>query len=270
MLVLILHEMIKRRKKNQLDQKYLENEIRRNKEQARIDFNVYTLQRWATEKHEEKLKAAADLEDFLIEKAKLDEEKRLTKERKLKKKADALVLKEDIHMTQEVMQLMREAGLEKGVNVDKKELLASSNEEKEMDRYKVEIRLRENVDFAEKRLKKGSSSDPFYPFDEDLQTANIARTLVAHYIGEHGALCLASELVRGACPRLEKIDCSHCMMKTRGTARLLHGIKIGRLSSLNQLILRGNDLTPRVLEFLKDTFDSGILINLQVSYECLS
>lgn len=44
----------------------------------------------------------------------------------------------------------------------------------------------------------------------------------------------------------------------------MHGIKLGRLTSIEVLNLRANHLTPRFLASFKDTFDSGVLLSLRV------
>ena len=51
---------------------------------------------------------AQDLEGFLLQKKKLDDEQQIIKDRKAKKKADARVLKDDVAITQETMRIMRQ------------------------------------------------------------------------------------------------------------------------------------------------------------------
>ena len=137
----------------------------------------------------------------------------------------------------------------------------------------VELRLKDHVNF-EGFKKNGrfvvpeedkilGGNDHFNPFTLDL-TSNSSKVLVlqAYGIGERGAMCLAADLVRGACPFLEVLNLSHCEITTRGFSKILHGLKIAKLKSVTALDLRGNHLTPRALEYLREHLANGMLDSL--------
>ena len=114
------------------------------------------------------------------------------------------------------------------------------------------------------RGKDKNSRKPYTPFDTDLgKTAHVLE-LCCTGIGERGALSLAAEFLRGACSSLETLDLSRCQIQTRGFGRLLHGIKLSNLISLRRLLLRGNDIGPRGLEYLKINYVVGAMQDLQV------
>jgi Leucine-rich repeat (LRR) protein len=102
----------------------------------------------------------------------------------------------------------------------------------------------------------------YNPFNVNLQDSPFCEYLTCLSIGERGALSLASEFIRGACPRLVSLDLSNCRIKTRGLGRLLHGIKIGNLSNLRRLVLKGNDIEPRGVSFIQGVITSATFANL--------
>jgi hypothetical protein len=138
----------------------------------------------------------------------------------------------------------------------------------------VELRLKEHVNFegfkkngrfvVPEEDKTPGGNDHFNPFTLDL-TTNSSRVMVlqAYGIGERGAMCLAADFVRGACPFLEVLNLSHCEITTRGMSKVLHGLKIAKLKSVTALDLRGNHLTPRALEYLREHLASGM-------FDCLT
>jgi hypothetical protein len=98
----------------------------------------------------------------------------------------------------------------------------------------------------------------------DLSKTTHVITLNCRSIGERGALALAAELIRGSCPMIETLDLTRNQIQTRGLGRLLHGMRIANLMSLRECILRGNDLTARALEYLRDAFTGGCFPSLEV------
>ena len=117
---------------------------------------------------------------------------------------------------------------------------------------------------AAQKRREQKTRKPYTPFDQDLSKTSHVTELRCEGIGERGALSLAAELLRGATPALDLLDLSRCQIQTRGFGRLLHGIKLANLMSLRTFLLRGNDIGPRGVEYLKLTYSSGCMADLQV------
>ena len=103
----------------------------------------------------------------------------------------------------------------------------------------------------------------YNPFNVSLMEMRYVEYLTCLLIGERGALFLASEFIRGACPRLTVLDLTNCRIKTRGLGRLLYGMKLGNLSSLRRLVLKGNDIEPRGMKLIKGVMTSTTFANLR-------
>ena len=102
----------------------------------------------------------------------------------------------------------------------------------------------------------------YNPFNLSLIEMPYIEHLTCLRIGERGALSLSSEFIRGACPRLTVLDLSNCGIKTRGLGRLLYGMKLGNLSSLRRLVLKGNDIEPRGVNMIQGVLSSTTFANL--------
>jgi hypothetical protein len=105
--------------------------------------------------------------------------------------------------------------------------------------------------------------DRFNPFNVDLTHSARVLDLQCYQIGERGALCLAAELIRGACPNVENLSFAKCEIRTRGLGRLLHGMRVGNLGRLVSLDLRGNFIGPRGLDYLREVMRTGTFDNLR-------
>ena len=103
----------------------------------------------------------------------------------------------------------------------------------------------------------------YNPFNLNLIEMPYIEHLTCLVIGERGALSLSLDFVRGACPRLEVLDLSNCLIKTRGLGRLLYGMKLGNLSSLRRLVLKGNNIEPRGVSLIQGVLSSTTFANLQ-------
>ena len=103
----------------------------------------------------------------------------------------------------------------------------------------------------------------YNPFNLNLMELTYVEHLTCLLIGERGALSLGSDFVRGACPRLTVLDLSNCRIKTRGLGRLLYGMKLGNLSSLRRLVLKGNDIEARGVKLIQGVLNSTTFANLQ-------
>lgn len=60
------------------------------------------------------------------------------------------------------------------------------------------------------------------------------------------------------------LNLTNCRIKTRGLGRLLYGMKLGNLSSLRRLVLKGNDIGPRGVNFIQGVISSATFSNLNV------
>jgi hypothetical protein len=125
---------------------------------------------------------------------------------------------------------------------------------------------KERVGTAQSTVNEDDGDDDeegrFRPFNIDLSHSSKVVDLLCYEIGERGALCLAAELIRGACPNIESLNLTNCEIKTRGLGRLLHGIRVGNLARLNYLNLRGNHLGPRALDYIRETIKAGVFDSL--------
>ena len=126
----------------------------------------------------------------------------------------------------------------------------------------IELYLRDDIDWAERQKRRKKIYDN--PFDVDLSLAKRLRRLRCHLFGQFGAMNLGVEFIRGNCAILEILDMKACEITDRGLGRLLHGVNIGNLVTIEQLLLRGNNLTAKALYFIKDAFDKNLFENLKI------
>ena len=137
------------------------------------------------------------------------------------------------------------------------------------DKSAMKINLKKDVDliYLRKRLRKNvhkrTSTLPS-PFVEDLSGTGLILTLKAERIGETGALSLASELTRGACPTLETLNLNKCEVRCDGIGRIFQGIKAANLLSLRVLKLKGNFIRAEGLMYMMEICPSGVFMNLSV------
>lgn len=282
--------LIKSDEQIRFDKVYAERE----KETMKIDFYFLNLQKWAVEKYGEEDKILLELERTKAEREEKEQIQRQKEYRLAKMKEDAVIYEEDYHITQDVMKEMRKTGVVAGVNPydrnsnndDRLRSLNSAvspNQKMKKKKKKggrgisleqqearqalkdssnqaiMRIALREDLNY--KSQTKLLGKDYITPFNRNLAARETTQVkyLKATSIGERGALCLGAEFIRGACSSLQVLDLSRCEIKTRGFGRLLQGIRIGNLYQLQGLILRGNHIGPRGLEYLKDIFQSNVL-----------
>lgn len=264
----------------------------RDEEKRRMDFLVNNLQRWAVEKHDQKIRD----EELRLAAKKEAEQREAERQRKARvaqaKLDDAAVYAEDTRMTQEWLEAARRVGVLAGTNppvklsvVESQDLQGGFSRPKKEPR--VRVALKPDFDHrlllkrrdpaladaggdeddgksaAQKRREK-MSTKAYTPFDTDLSKTAHVTELCCVGIGERGALSLAAELLRGATPSLDTLDLSRCQIQTRGFGRLLHSIKLANLMSLRTFILRGNDIGPRGLQHLMLAYSSGCMADLQV------
>jgi hypothetical protein len=126
----------------------------------------------------------------------------------------------------------------------------------------ITLRVRDKEELASKPRRLFRKD--YNPFNVNLHESPYCEQLRCVLIGERGALSLASEFVRGACPRLVGLDLSNCRIKTRGLGRLLYGIKLGNLCNLRRLVLKGNDIEARGITMIQGVISSSAFMNLRI------
>lgn len=271
-----INSLAKKQKDGQLA-RYVEGVAQRKKEAQRMDFFCANLQRWAVEKHDHKIEMEQLRRAEQLEKERKDREK-AERERKIAAQAkEDEQLGIDIDITQQIASMGRGVGSLAGVNVYDPvaaELeLSMKNKKSGADDFKhvskdpiLLLKLLNDVDF--KKMKRGGvTADgkkmPVFDHPDLMKTRHVVE-LRCERIGERGALSLAAEFIRGACPMIEVLDLSRNQIQTRGLGRLLHGMKLANLMSLKRLILVSNDLTPRSMEYLRDAFNGGTFPSLEI------
>lgn len=83
-----------------------------------------------------------------------------------------------------------------------------------------------------------------------------------------GALSLAAELFKGACPMMENLMLKDCKVSNRGFGQILQGIKFANLFNIKQLNVRGNFLGPKSIDYLKDACRVGAFCSLEIFDIC--
>lgn len=234
-------------------------------------FYVTNLQRWAVEKHHHKIEEEELRRLALVKKEQEERKAAEIAEKERLKIEDAKILERDIDITKEIAMIGRKAGVLAGSNVFD---IDAANAVKEAKRKKKEakadfrtrdnnpslvLRLYKEVDFKQMRRNGiGPDGKRMRVFDHpDMTKTRHVTELRCEEIGERGALTLAADFIRGACPLVEVLDMSRCQIQSRGLGRLLHGIRTANLMSLKQLVLRQNSITPRGLMYLQEAFLGG-------------
>lgn len=103
---------------------------------------------------------------------------------------------------------------------------------------------------------------PPFP-DIDFQDTGDIRVVYGHHLKTLGALAFASELAQGACPFLEEFRFQACDIRDPGFLRLIQGVRLGNLTSLKVLDLRGNHLSALSIDYFRDICTYGIFNNLE-------
>jgi len=286
------HELKRRIKINSMTLKSKQSGIerfevgiqKRDDEAEKMAFYCANLQRWASEKHDHKIEQALLDKAYALEKARQEKEKQDKLDAIEAQRVEDLELGVDTDITQRIAEFGRMAGVRAGANVfdpvdaalqqsikDKRKgrvnTAADDNHEVEIDKNPIlQLKLLEDVDF--KKLKRGGvtvDGKKMAVFDHpDLIKTRHVEALKCHNIGERGALALAAEFVRGACPMMQFLDLTRNQIQTRGLGRLLHGMKLANLKSLKRLVLVSNDLTARATEYLCDAFRGGTFPALEI------
>ena len=248
--------------------------IKYEKKSALVQYYCDHLHDWAIEKHDEKVAQKEAEETEAERKRKQAELNRIEANRIRRVRRELEIIEEDRVCTQGVKSIMRRAGKIESVNVQDLGVVMKPQATK-VENEVVELFLKDTVNFtgfrkngrfvspSEMEGSGGGGGDHFNPFNLDL-TSNSSRVMLlqCYGLGERGAMCLAADFIRGACPYLEVLNLAHCEIQTRGFSKLLHGLKMAKLKSITALDLRGNHLTPRALEHLREALANGVFENL--------
>lgn len=246
-------------------------------------------QRWAGENYDRDMLEAERQAQVQVQK----EIEKKNSSIEAEKASERALIEEDRVITQNVYSMMRKAGLVAGINpkldkATKKKPIVSINSVKSVKispdalaltpEFENDVRVDDIVDLGYEtditlrvRDKEELASKPrrlfrkdYNPFDVNLHEASYCEQLRCVLIGERGALSLAAEFVRGACPRLVGLDMTNCRIKTRGLGRLLYGIKLGNLCNLRRLVLKGNDIGPSGITLIQGVISSSAFLNLRI------
>lgn len=106
--------------------------------------------------------------------------------------------------------------------------------------------------------------DPVVAFPGvDFQDTSDIRIIYGHHLRTLGALALASEMSQGACPFLEEFRLQNCDIRDDGFLRLIQGVRLGNVTSLRVLDLRGNHLTALSVDYYRDLCGYGIFNQME-------
>eukprot|EP00596_Hydrurales_sp_CCMP1899_P002050 CAMPEP_0119049296 /NCGR_PEP_ID=MMETSP1177-20130426/63947_1 /TAXON_ID=2985 /ORGANISM="Ochromonas sp, Strain CCMP1899" /LENGTH=483 /DNA_ID=CAMNT_0007026357 /DNA_START=323 /DNA_END=1775 /DNA_ORIENTATION=- len=224
-------EKMKRKVAVDMDYKLVKYE----KEAAQQAYYCSHMSDWAIEKHDIKMEDKLNNENNLKLKNKIKIENSRKAKNSLKIEKEKKILKDDHDISQNILKIMRKGGDIEGVNVVDKGMILKSPM-KSIDSEVLELHLNEGINFKNWKKNKngikndkqntkrqlepmeedvdddnGQDDDHFAPFNVDLSIGSIKVTVLQCYLlGERGAMCLAAEFVRGACPFLEILDMSNC------------------------------------------------------------
>lgn len=110
-----------------------------------------------------------------------------------------------------------------------------------------------------RQVEEPANAFPDINFDD---TGDI-RIVRGHHLRTLGILAFASELARGACPFLEEAQLAHCDMRDQGVLRLFQGLRLGSITGMRVMDLRGNALSSLSLDYFRDICTYGIFANLE-------
>jgi hypothetical protein len=267
---------------------------RRDKEKQDMNYYCLNLKNWAQEGYEGVEQRRLEVIHKKEARLKVEAEKAVVLLKQQKMEADAQVLEEDKRITAEIDTMMLRYGMieyrEKDditveENVDnilrrkgkKKSSRARDYDEERMDGAEREdptqlrLSLRNDVDLLEigktlkrNKHKRSRGKTAPTPFKQDLSATGEVTVLKAVLIKETGALSLAAEFTRGACPMLEVLNLKDCQIRTEGAGMIFQGAKMANLLNIRELNLRGNFIGPKGVEYMREVCPSGVFLNLRV------
>jgi hypothetical protein len=275
--------------KNALIEKFTKDLDRRDKEARVMQYYCENLTKWAVEGYDRRDREIIDAQRIAEEEHARKKAEAKAARHKKDVEDDAKVLEEDKALTRQVETIMVRYGTveyepdldkshdEKLDDIFEKHRAAKVKSEKPESTVMIgdnsenymRLTLKKDLDlvYLKKKLKKSvhrrTATVPT-PFAEDLSGTGQILSLKACNIGETGALSLAAELTRGACPMLQTLNLNKCEVRSDGIGRIFQGIKGANLLSLRVLKLRGNYIRAAGLEYMQEIFPSGVFMNLAV------
>jgi hypothetical protein len=270
---------------------------RRDKEKQDMNYYCLHLKNWAQEGYEGTERRRLEVIAKKEAKLKVEAEKAVVVLKQQQIEADAQVLEEDKRMTAEIDTMMVRYGMIEyqerddatvEENVDnilrrkgKKKASRAQDYDDERDRdgestrkddpTQLRLSLRDDVDLLEigktlkrNKHKRSRGKTAPTPFKQDLSATGEVTLLKAVLIKETGALSLAAEFTRGACPMLEVLNLKDCQIRTEGAGMIFQGAKMANLLNIRELNLRGNFIGSKGVEYMREVCPSGLFLNLRV------
>eukprot|EP01034_Spumella_vulgaris_P023951 gene23951-30235_t len=268
---------------------------RRDKEKQDMNYYCLNLKTWAQEGYEGEEQRRLEIVRKKEAKLKVEAERAAVQLKRQQIEEDAKILAEDKRMTAEIDTMMVRYGMLEyqerddatvEENVDnilkrkggKKKSRAAEYERDDRgggderdDPTHLRLSLRNDVDLLEinktlkrNKHKRSRGKTAATPFKQDLSATGEVTTLKAVLIKETGALSLAAEFTRGACPMLETLNLKDCQIRTEGAGMIFQGAKMANLLNIRELNLRGNFIGPKGVEYMREVCPSGVFLNLRV------
>ena len=179
------------------------------------------------------------------------------------------ILTEEEHLSQEVLAIMRRAGVLPGVNAPPTDDVP---EQRETD-LDVVLRVNKTTVPREKtpektRRKKKKRKRPSILAIDLGRYRNVER-LKGEAIGPMGALDLAAHLAKGACPHLTTLDLGWNRIQFQGLFALAAAFDAKAVPNLTSLDLRANSLGSDSVDVLIDALTHHRLRNLDLRHNLL-
>lgn len=286
----------KKREKTELAENFSRNLTLRNRQAAQMQFFCERLPAWAIDGQRRSEELAAGMAEEALKSLQRAEDAKKKKEALEHLQRDAALLAAEEAESAAIETLMlkygtisvkpkkseedaissifsnaRQAKLEQLSSsqgfVDDDEDSLANTENSHMRR--LDLHLKDDIDLlpTEKALRKDKFKRDkrgtfVNPFETDFTATADVVTLRGHDIEEVGAMSFAVELSRGACAMLQELDLRHCCVRDNGFARVLQGMKMSNLTTIRLLDLRGNLLTAKSINYMKEIASSGIFQSL--------
>lgn len=99
--------------------------------------------------------------------------------------------------------------------------------------------------------------------DVNFQDTGDIRVVYGHHLKTLGALAFAGELAHGACPFLEELRFQQCDIRDPGFLRIIQGVRLGNITGLKILDLRGNHLSGLSIDYYRDICAFNVFNNVE-------
>ena len=162
---------------------------------------------------------------------------------------------EDRELTQDVLQIMRRAGVIAGVNPP------PAHEDPDQLETSSEVLL---VNRPPEELASTKRGRNFSFFTVDLKRFRNVERITGKKIGMGGARFLASSLRSGCCPRLREVNLGWNDMKRVGAESLFAAFRQGSAAKIEKLDLRMNHIDAHAMRAFSEALAHGALPQLTV------